>query len=223
MTEKRCKREESMKKKNCRNKATCLFRAEGEHKDKRRKDHFVDYYACSLGYGRKKGKRIRALNWVEGAEEPDFLSEESDLIEKTIEEKSKAELEEEVEAAFDKLDSAEKEFIRYFYYDCKSYEQISEIMNKAKDRLERIHNSALEKLKFSLKGFVSRRYRIEISPEKKCMICSHPEKEKLEELIKAKKKEETWKKTLRICREKFNLNIKTPQTLMNHQKRHMLD
>lgn len=200
-----------------------LSGAGDQHKDKRRKNHFVDYYACSLGYGRKKGKRIRALNWVEGVEEPESVSEESDLIERMKEEKEKVELEEKVEQALDKLDSAEREFIRNFYFDCKSYDQISEIMNKTKDRLERIHRSALEKLKFSLKGFVYQRYKIKISPENKCLICSHSEREKLDELIKTKKEEETWKKILRMCKEKFNLEIKTPQILINHQKRHMLD
>lgn len=200
-----------------------LSGAGDQQKDKRRKDHFVDYYACSLGYGRKKGKRIRALNWVEGVEEPESVSEESDLIERMKEEKEKVELEEKVEQAMDNLESAEKEFIRHFYYDCKSYDQISEIMNKTKDRLERIHRSALEKLKFSLKGFVYQRYKIKISPERKCQICSHPEREKLDELIKTKKEEETWKKILRTFKQEFNLEIKTPQILINHQKRHMLD
>jgi|GEM_PF-1048792 len=194
-----------------------------QYKDKRRKDHFVDYYACSLGYGRKKGKRIRALNWVEGVEEPESVSEESDLIERMKEEQAKVELEEKVEQALDKLNNGEREFIKYFYFDCKSYDQISKIMNKTKDRLERIHRSALEKLKFILKGFVSQRYKIKISPEGKCLICSHPERVKLEELIRAKKKEETWKKILRMFKDEFNLVIKTPQIMINHQKKHMLD
>jgi len=212
-----------MKKKNCGDNTANLPLSGEQHKDKRRKDHFVDYYACSLGYGRKKGKRIRALNWVEGVEEPESVSEESDLIKRMKEEKEQAELEEKVEQALDNLESAEKEFIRHFYYDCKSYDQISEIMNKTKDRLERIHCSALEKLKFSLKEFVSQRYKIKVSPKKKCLICSHPEREKLEKLIKAKKKEETWKKILRMFKEEFNLEIKTPQILINHQKKHMVN
>ena len=214
-----------MKKKNRGDEASDLplSGAGDQYKDKRRKDHFVDYYACSLGYGRKKGKRIRALNWVEGVEEPESVSEEADLIKRMKEEKEQAELERKVEQALDKLESVEKEFIMHFYYDCKSYDQISEIMNKTKDRLERIHSSALEKLKFSLRGFVSQRYKIKIFPEGKCLLCSHPEREKLEELIRAKKKEETWKKILRTCKEKFNLEIKTPQILMNHQKKHMVN
>jgi actin-related protein len=96
-------------------------------------------------------------------------------------------------------------------------------MNKTKDRLERIHNSALEKLKFSLKEFVSQRYKIKIFPEGKCLICSHPEREKLDELIKTKKEEETWKKILRLFKEEFNLEVKTPQILINHQKKHMVN
>jgi RNA polymerase sigma factor (sigma-70 family) len=212
-----------MVKKNSNSKTADLLTLEEKHMDKRRKDHFVDYYACSLGYGRKKGKRIRALNWVEGVEEPESVSEETDLKERMKEEKAKVELEEKVEQALDKLDSAEREFIRHFYYDCKSYDQITEIMNKTKDRLERIHRSALEKLKFSLKGFVSQRYKIKIPPEKKCLICSHPARGKLDELIKTKKEEETWKKILRMFKEEFNLEIKTPQILINHQKKHMLN
>ncbi|HVP35877.1 MAG TPA: sigma factor-like helix-turn-helix DNA-binding protein [Terriglobales bacterium] len=212
-----------MKKKKSVNEEADIPIKEDQPKDKRKKDHFVDYYTCSLGYGRKKGKRIRTLNWIEGVEEPESLSEEADSEEKMKEEKAKVELEEKVEAALDKLEAAEKEFVRYFYYDCKSYDQISEIMHKTKDRLERIHKSALEKLQFQLKGFVFQRYKIKIPLEKKCIICSHPYKEKLEELIKAKKKEETWKKTLRIFKEKFNLEIKAPQILINHQKKHMLD
>jgi len=214
-----------MKKKNRGDEASDLHLSGGgdQHKDKRRKNHFVDYYACSLGYGRKKGKRIRALNWVEGVEEPESVSEESDLIERMKEEKAKVELEEKVEDSLDRLENAEREFIRLFYFDCKSYDQISEIMNKTKDRLERIHRSALEKLKFILKGFVSQRYKIKISPERKCLICSHPEREKLDELIKTKKEEETWKKILRTFKEEFNLEIKTPQTMINHQKRHMVN
>jgi len=84
-----------MKKKNRGDEASDLHLSGGgdQHKDKRRKNHFVDYYACSLGYGRKKGKRIRALNWVEGVEEPESVSEESDLIERMKEEVAKKELE----------------------------------------------------------------------------------------------------------------------------------
>ena len=212
-----------MKKKNCGDQSADQPLPGDQQEDKRRKNHFVDYYACSLGYGRKKGKRIRTMNWVEGVEEPESVSEESDLIERMKEEKAKVELEEKGEQALDRLDSAEREFIRHFYFDCKSYDQISEIMNKTKDRLERIHRSALEKLKFGLKEFVSQRYKIKIPPERKCLICSHPEREKLEELIKAKKKEETWKKILRTFKEKFNLKIKTPQILINHQKKHMVN
>ena len=114
-------RKELMKKKNCGDNTANLPLSGEQHKDKRRKDHFVDYYACSLGYGRKKGKRIRALNWVEGVEEPESVSEESDLIERMKEEQAKVELEEKVEQALDNLESAEKEFIRHFYGSGERY------------------------------------------------------------------------------------------------------
>lgn len=194
-----------------------------ESKDKRKKDHFVDYYTCSLGYGRKKRKRIRALNWVIGKEEPDFALSEKGLLEKLKEEESKQELEEKVAKALAKLDSVEREFIRYFYFDCLSYNQISKFLNKTKDRLERIHRSALEKLKTCLKDYVSQRYQIRVPSEKRCLICTHPSRKEIEELIKAKKKEETWKKILRIFKQSYNLEIRTPQILINHQRKHMLE
>ena len=192
-------------------------------RDKRRKDHFVDYYTCSLGYGRKKRKRIRTLNWVSGKEEPEFALGEIELIQKIKDEEARVELEEIVAKALDKLDSFEREFVQYFYYDCLSYSQISQLLDKTKDRLERIHRSALEKLRFGLNDYVSQRYKLKISEEKRCLICSHPLRNELDDLIKSKSKEETWKKVLRIFREKFNLEIKTPQILINHQKKHMFD
>jgi RNA polymerase sigma factor (sigma-70 family) len=199
------------------------MKADSESKDKRKKDHFVDYYTCSLGYGRKKRKRIRALNWVTGKEEPDFVLSEKELLEKLKDEESKLELEEKVAKALDKLDSVEREFIRYFYFDCLSYNQISKFLSKTKDRLERIHRSALEKLKTCLKDYILQRYKIRVPLEKGCLICSHPSRKELEELIKAKKKEETWKDVLRIFKKEYNLEIKTPQILINHQKKHMLE
>lgn len=198
------------------------MRTDPEHKDKRRKDHFVDYYSCSLGYGRKKRKRIRALNWVSGKEEPDFALSGNELMIKLKEEESRAELEEKVAKALDRLDDVEREFIRCFYFDCLSYNQISQILDKTKDRLERIHRSALEKLKTCLKDYVSQRYKIKVPSEKKCLICSHPSVKELEELIKTKSPAETWKKILRTFREQYDLEIKTPQILINHQKKHML-
>ncbi|HEX9913189.1 MAG TPA: sigma-70 family RNA polymerase sigma factor [candidate division Zixibacteria bacterium] len=192
-------------------------------RDKRRKDHFVDYYTCSLGYGRKKRKRIRTLNWVSGKEEPEFALGEFELIQKIKDEESSVELEGIVAKALDKLDSLEREFIRYFYYDCLSYSQISQQLDKTKDRLERIHRSALEKLRSGLKDYVSQRYKLKISQEKRCLICSHPLRNELDDLIKTKKKEETWKNVLRIFKEKYNLEIKTPQVLINHQRKHMFE
>ncbi|MDH4222460.1 MAG: hypothetical protein OEV55_02855 [candidate division Zixibacteria bacterium] len=190
-------------------------------RDKRKKDHFVDYYTCSLGYSRKKRRRIRTLNWITGKEEPDFTLSEQQLRKKLEEEKSKVELEEVVAKAMAKLENVEREFIRYFYFDCLSYEKICVILGKTKDRLERVHRTALEKLKYILKDYVTQRYHLKILPPEKCLICSHPRRKELEYIIDAKRKEETWKKVLQVFKKEFNLEIKTPQSLINHQKKHM--
>lgn len=163
-------------------------------KDRRFGNHFVDYYTCSSGYGRKKRPRIRYLEWAQG--KVDFCSPfEKDLFfsMNPSDSPKDIELETTVEKALDKLNEEEKRFIQYFYYDCFSYEKISQILGKKKYKLEKIHENATEKLKLVLKNFVKKRFGISLSldasaKDMNCIICKSPHKKKLDELIKKKKK-----------------------------------
>jgi len=203
----------------------------GEKKDKRRKDHYVDFYACSLGYQqgelfrKKKRGRIRYLNWalektgISGLEESKFDLDEKEITEKI---KKDEELERKVHQALGKLDEMERKFILYFYFDCFSYEKIGLLLRKRKDKLQRIHQNALDKLGLILKDFVEKRFNFRVTGKNKCLICQSPHREELDRIIKSKRKEETWKRILRILQDKYDLKIRTPQILIGHLRKHIL-
>lgn len=202
-----------------------------QKKDRRRKDHYVDFYSCSLGYQqgdlcrRKKRGRIRYLNWVlerSGIYGPEDLK--FDLNEKENQERIKKdeELEKKVNEALGKLDEMEKKFILYFYFDCFSYERIGFLLKKRKDRLQRIHQNALNKLKLILRDYVEERFKFKVNDKSDCIICQNPDREELDKIIRGKRKEDTWKRIIRILQDQYGLKIKTPQVLIGHLRKHMV-
>jgi RNA polymerase sigma factor (sigma-70 family) len=203
----------------------------GKKKDKRRKDHYVDFYACSLSYQqgdlykRKKRGRIRYLNWaLESAGTGGLADLKFDLDDKENQERIKKdkELEKKVNQALRKLDEMERKFILYFYFDCFSLEKIGFLLKKRKDRLQRIHQNALNKLKLILKDYVEKRFKLRVEGESNCIICQSPYREELDRIIRGKRKEETWKRIIRILQDHYDLRIKAPQTLIGHLRKHMV-
>jgi RNA polymerase sigma factor (sigma-70 family) len=193
-------------------------------KDRRCGDHFVDHYTCSLGYHRKKRPRIRYLNWVTGEEELKYFSAVSIGDENNFDSNPQRnlELEKKVREAIDGLEPLEKKFIEYFYFQSWSYQDIGEVLDKKIHKLERIHKQALDKLRIRLKDYVRIRFNLFVPEENKCPICKCPQRKEIEELIKSKKKEETWKRIMKLCRQNYEINITTPQILIGHRKKHMI-
>jgi RNA polymerase sigma factor (sigma-70 family) len=198
-------------------------------RDKRKKDHYVDFYSCSLGYQqgdlckRKKRGRIRYLNWaVENSSllETNALKFDSDKDQEKI--KKDLELEKKVNQALGKLDEVERKFILYFYFDCFTYEKIASLMKKRKDKLQRIHQGALDKLKLILKDYVEKRFKLKVPDKNSCIICQSPHRNELDRIIRGKRKDETWKRIIKILKNEYNLHIKTPQILIGHMKKHIL-
>ncbi len=197
--------------------------------DRRKKDHYVDFYSCSLGYQqgdsckRKKRGRIRYLNWaVEISSDMGIVKAGLDSDEDREKIKKDVELENNVNKALSKLDDIERKFILYFYFDCFTYEKIGSLLKKRKDKLQRIHQSALDKLKFILKDYVEKRFRLKLDEKNDCIICQSPFRNDLDMIIQSKRKEETWKRIIKILKDKYNLKIKTPQTIIGHMKKHIL-
>ncbi len=195
-------------------------------KDRRRGHEFVDYYSSSLSYGRKKRTRIRYVNRITklfghldqeieqrilGSSTPDQeRSEREELIDR------------QVRAAVERLLPTEKQFVELFYFQVRTYQEIAGIMKKKTWKLERLHERALGKLRILLTDFVKEQFEFEIPQETACVICSSPFREELDELIRSKKEEETYSRLIRIFKQKYGIDVKTPQVIIGHKKKHMV-
>lgn len=197
-----------------------------KRKDKRFGSHFVDHYPCSLSYGRKKRGRIRYLNWAtELYGCPDTEIEEKVLqVFSSRQERSDAHeaINCEVRKAVEKLSSEEKQFIRLFYFEFKTYQQIAGKLGRKIHKLERIHQRALDKLRILLAGFVQERFNLEVPKSSHCIICNSPFRRELEQLIRDKRQDETYSRLIRIFKRKYGIAVKTPQVIIGHRSKHMV-
>ena len=194
--------------------------------DKRRGHEFVDHYRSSLSYGRKKGARIHYLDSVD--ELRGGLAEEIEraIIESSCpgqERSERAELiDREVRAAVEKLARPERQFVELFYFELRTYQQIAGIMKKKTHKLQRLHQRALDRLQMFLADFVKEQFKLEPRQKRDCIICSSPFRKELEELIRGKKEEETYSRLIGVLRKKYGIEVRTPQTIIGHRKKHMV-
>jgi len=122
----------------------------------------------------------------------------------------------------EKLSFVEKQFVRLFYFEFKSYQQIARILKKKVYKLERIHQRALDKLRIFLADFVKKRFKLNVPIDTDCIICNSPFREEMDQLIKNKKEEETYRSLIRIFTQKYGIDIRTPQVIIGHKKKHMI-
>ena len=195
-------------------------------RDRRFGDHFVDHYSCSLSYGRRKRGRIRYLDWA--TELYGCLDEKTkesilqDLPDSKESLKSEESINREVRKAVEKLTSVEKQFVQLFYFEFRSYQEIARILRKKTYKLERIHQRALGKLRIVLFDFVKKRFKLDVPEDTDCIICKSPFRKELDKLIRNKKEEETYARLIRIFKQKYGIDIKTPQVIIGHRRKHMI-
>ncbi len=126
-----------------------------------------------------------------------------------------------VRKALEQLEPFEQDFIESYYFQGKTYREIAKFQNRRISRIEGLHRRSLAKLKKYLARFVKERFDIDAEIGSDCIICSSDYKEEIDKLIKNKKKQETWKNIIKILKEKYQIQIKTPQVLIGHQKYHL--
>jgi hypothetical protein len=191
-------------------------------KDRRSGNLYVDHYTCSLSYHRRKRGRIRHLNWATelyGCFDDEIQRK---ILQNSCCPKQDDSINREVRKAIAKLSPEENQFVQLFYFEFKSYREISSRLNKKVHKLERIHQRALGKLRILLADFVSKRFGLEVPQNTDCVICRSPFKSQLEKLIRNKRKGETHSRLIRIFKEKYGIQIKTPQVIIGHKKKHMI-
>jgi len=196
-------------------------------KDRRFGSHFVDHYNSSLSYARKKRKRIRFLNWATELYGCSDEKIEENILQNLSNSEEKFENDEsinrEVRKALEKLTPLEKQFIELFYFEFKGYPEIALVLKRKDYKLEWIHKKALDKLRILLADFVKGRFNLDVSQENDCIICQSHFRQELDELIQNKKEKETYKTLLRIFKQKYGLDVKTPQVIIGHRKKHIVE
>jgi len=140
------------------------------------------------------------------------------------------EIEKQVRKALARLSEKEKIFIEEFYYQGRSYKEISRFLKINPKQAEYLHRRAIFKLKNLLADFVERKFKIKadhvtldksITDHKSaavCVICRNPKQKEIEKVIASKKEHQTWRVILKKLKLKFDLEVKAPQVLMGHMK-----
>lgn len=175
---------------------------------------------------RKKKRRIRYQRWVDDISSawnqgPDGESP-ADCSLKTLNRKECESIEGEVRKAVAKLQPDERRFVEMFYFEFNSYRDIARRLNKKIHKLERIHQRAIGKLRLLLASLVKEHFGMDVEKNTDCIICSSPHREKLERLINSKKEEETYSGLIKTFRQKYGIEIKTPQVIIGHRRKHMI-
>ncbi len=136
------------------------------------------------------------------------------------EEKSRREIRLQVRRALEALSDEERELIVHFYLMGKSYRELSDRTGRSVHKLEALHKRAVKKLRKELAGFVEQRFGIVTTSHSDCPICNSPYAAEIDRLIGNRDKTTTWKPLITTLREKYNLRVGSPQTLIGHEKYH---
>jgi RNA polymerase sigma factor (sigma-70 family) len=195
-------------------------------KDRRFGEHFVDYHPCSLSPRKTKGARIRCLNWIDelyGVPDRELEKRSTrDRSDRSVAPEADEWINLEVRKAVARLQPDEKRFVELFYFEFRSYQEISRKLRKRIHWLERIHNRALGKLRLLLADFVKERFGLDVPEDTDCVICRSLHRQELDRLIRLKKKEETYSRLIRVFKQRYGVDVTTPQVIIGHKKKHMV-
>jgi len=120
------------------------------------------------------------------------------------------------------LDREEEEFVRLFYMQGKTYRQIAEMTGRAIHKLERLNHTAVRKLRLRIQAIIGGKYNVPKRNLPDCLLCRHERADEIDDLIRNKPDDETWRGVIRILKERFDVTITSPQQVIGHRKYHMM-
>ncbi|MFZ1682633.1 MAG: hypothetical protein WAU88_00750 [Candidatus Zixiibacteriota bacterium] len=129
-------------------------------------------------------------------------------------------LREQVGVAVAQLCYEQREFIERFYYAGESYFEIARGLHHAPRRLETVHRQALKRLRKILAPLVRSYYGITKDAATGCPICQSEHRETIDDLIGNRDRTRYWQPVMREIRDKYGIRIKSPMTLIGHEKYH---
>lgn len=125
----------------------------------------------------------------------------------------------EVRNALAQLSALERRVIEMYHFDGRSIRSIAATLRKRPSTITNLHRCALKKLRKLLAEYAHDRYAI--APERStCCICLSQHRQAIDDLIKRKRPEEPYGPLIREIRERFDLRIVSPQTILGHMKYH---
>lgn len=126
-----------------------------------------------------------------------------------------------VREAISKLPFNEREFVELFWFQGRSMTEIAALLGKKPYKLECLNKRIQRKLKTRLTDFVNAEFGLKIKKNPDCIICGHPCRPEIDNLLKSKKPEETFKRIISALRSDFGIKIRTPQVIIGHMKYHI--
>jgi RNA polymerase sigma factor (sigma-70 family) len=129
-------------------------------------------------------------------------------------------LKEKVSEAVRRLPENEREFIERYYFMGQSYREIADQTGRVTYKLELLHRRAFKLLRKELKEFVRERFGVVVKDFPKCQICNSKFHDQIDYLIATRDKKRSWRPVIKEIRGRFGIKIKTPQTLIGHEKYH---
>lgn len=127
-----------------------------------------------------------------------------------------------VNEALAELPAVEEDFLRLFYFQGMGYQEISRITGRRVHRLERLNQEILRKIRRRLEPLLDRKFRSQREMiDCQCLLCRSPQRDQINRLIGTKKKNETWRRIIRILDADYGLKILSPQQLITHSKYHL--
>lgn len=125
-----------------------------------------------------------------------------------------------VTQALDSIPEDEAAFIRRFYFQGLTHEEIGRETGRDTDRLILLHRRAVRSLIARLRPRYNHQEAGNTPPRPDCPLCRHSDRQGIERLLHTKRREETWKRIIAILRETFGTPNLTPRQIVGHLKYH---
>jgi DNA-directed RNA polymerase specialized sigma24 family protein len=152
-------------------------------------------------------------DWVKGISDEDATGS-------AAERQRIALIKERVALAISQLTDDEREFVERFYYSGETFREISERSGKAIYRLEALQRRALRRLRKLLKEFVAETFGMKGPAVGRCPLCESPHRAEIDQLIRERDRNRSWRPVVKEISEKFGIAVRSPMTLIGHEKYH---
>ena len=120
----------------------------------------------------------------------------------------------EVNQAMERIDPALRDLLKARYYDGKTLSELAAEFGIDDKNVRRLLYKAVREMKIQLADFVRRRWGIENAHV--CWVCVHPERDKIEAILREKSESNSWRHITERIFEAAGRRFPPPQVLKAH-------